>query len=90
MFFLIKNMIPFRIGTKGEEPRFVLNSNFIIDYDKDEQYVNLALHVCEVYQKKINCNQRINNKRNNRLLIAIYLMLGLPISFLAVSVYFLF
>lgn len=85
--FLFKNILPFRIGTKGEEPKFILVEKFIDKYDDKEQYLNLALHTCEMYQEKINCNQTINSKRNNRLMIAIYMYLGLPTFVLLVLAY---
>lgn len=90
LYFLFKNIYIFKIGTKGEEPRHILTNDFVNGYDGDEQYINLTLHVCEVYQEKINSNSVFNNKRANNLAIAIYLFLGLPISFLLALVRCLF
>lgn len=82
LWFLVRNIMLFKIGTKGEEPKYILTENFVGKYKKEEQYLNLVLHLCEVYQNKINCNHTINTKRNKRLSTAIYLFVGLPISFL--------
>ncbi|MDI6033117.1 hypothetical protein QLS91_08535 [Flavobacterium sp. LB2P84] len=82
LWFLVRNIMVFKIGTKGEEPKYILTENFVGKQKKNEQYLNLVLHVCEIYQNKINCNHTVNAKRNNRLVIAIYLFIGLPISFL--------
>lgn len=82
LWFLIRNMMSFKLGTKGEEPKYILIKDFVGKHKKNEQYLNLVLHVCETYQNKINCNHIINVKRNKRLTIAIYLIIGLPTSFL--------
>jgi hypothetical protein len=82
LVYLVKNLFLYKIGTKGEEPRFILNTRFVDDYPDNEQYLNLALQVCETYQNKITSNITINNRRNRRLSWAIYIMLSLPLSFL--------
>lgn len=90
LYYLFSNIFLFKIGTKGEEPKHILKNEFIENHEGDEQYLNLTLQICEVYQEKINSNSRINIKRANNLSKAIYLFIGLPISFLLALVYFLF
>lgn len=90
LYFLFSNIFLFKIGTKGEEPQHILLNDFIENHEGDEQYLNLTLQICETYQEKINSNNKINVKRADNLTNAIYLFLGLPISFLLALVYFLF
>lgn len=90
LYYLYSNIFLFKIGTKGEEPKHILKDDFIENFEGDEQYLNLTLQICEVYQEKINSNNKINVKRTNNLTKAIYLFLGLPISFLLALGYFLF
>ena len=90
LFYLYKNNFIYKIGTKGEEPQHILKKEFIESYEDDEQYLNLALHICETYQEKINSNNIVNGKRAKNLIIAIYLFLGLPSSLLLALVQFLF
>ena len=90
LYFLFSNIFMFKIGTKGEEPQHVLLNEFIENFEGDEQYLNLTLQICETYQEKIKSNNKINFKRAKNLTNAIYLFLGLPISFLLALVYFLF
>lgn len=87
LIYLIKNIFCYRVGTKGEEPAFILINNFIENYDKEEQFLNLAFHMCETYQNKITLNTIINSKRNKRLSIAIYILVSLPIAFLLAAIY---
>lgn len=82
LVYLIKNLFLYKIGTKGEEPKFILKSSFVDDYPDNEQYLNLALQVCENYQNKITSNTTVNNKRNRRLSLSIYIMLAMPLSFM--------
>ena len=56
VYFLFKNIIQFKIGTKGEEPQFILLKKYIKDYNKEEQFLNLSLQICETYQNKIKSN----------------------------------
>lgn len=90
LYYLYSNIFLFKIGTKGEEPKHILIDDFIENFERDEQYLNLTLQICETYQEKINSNNKINVKRADNLTNAIYLFLGLPISFLLALVYFLF
>ncbi len=87
LFYLFKNLFSFKIGTKGEEPKLILNQNFVEGYDDDEQYLNLVLQICESYQMKIENNHKVNKIRNKNFMIAIYLLLGIPISFLLAFVF---
>lgn len=87
LIYLIKNIFCYRVGTKGEEPAFIIKDNFIDNYDKEEQFLNLVFHMCETYQNKITLNTIINSKRNKRLSIAIYILVSLPTAFFLAAVY---
>lgn len=81
---LAYNALPFKVGTKGEEPKCIVRSSFIdAEYDNHEQFVNLVLQICETYQFKLDENLEVNTKRQSRLSIASYLMMSLPLSFLS-------
>lgn len=85
------NLKFFTLGTKGEEPKFILKQPFI-EYEEKEQYLNLVLHMCETYQKKIDINLDCNTVRRKRLNFAIYSLLTILISYflLSVLVYLIF
>lgn len=87
LWFLFINFISVKIGTKGEEPKIILMNKFIDEYNDSEQYLNLAIHICEVYQEKINNNHPNNLKRDKRLRKVIYLYVFLSIFSLLVLVY---
>lgn len=79
--FLLRNLFVYKIGTIGEEPRFIMKSEFLKNYDKIEQYLNLAFHMCEIYQLKISENEKLNLTRTKKLTISIYIAISVPIAF---------
>ncbi|MFC2088077.1 hypothetical protein ACFLSX_00615 [Calditrichota bacterium] len=87
----IKNLFSYEIGTKGEEPKVILNSTFVNDgINSKESYKAISLQVCEAYQAKIDSNHLVNNDRSVNLQKGIYAMIILPLSFIISSLFLWF
>lgn len=79
LFWLAKNLFPYKIGTIGEEPIVILKSKYIDnDFNEHEQYVNLKLQICEAYQEKITKNKITNLIRQIRVEKVIWALIILP------------
>ncbi len=89
LYFLVKNLMFNKLGAKGEEPKYIMTEEFRLNHDDDEHFLNLAFHIAEIYQMKIDNNTKINTKRQRRLEISIYLLISIPISFLLAWAYLL-
>ncbi len=87
LYFLVKNLMFNKLGTKGEEPKFIMTEEFRLNNNNDEHFLNLAFHIAEIYQMKIDNNTKINALRQRRLEISIYILLCIPSSFLLAWAY---
>lgn len=80
-FFITKNLFPSELCVAGAEPKMILKTELIDnDLEKDEQYINMIITLCENYQNSISRNRITNNKRNKNNVLAIKILLFLPIS----------
>ena len=91
IFFAYLNFRYYSVAIPGELPKDIVRSKFVDGLEPDWQYLSLVINSCESIQKRIDCNNKENNKRisrNNKSLLCLALLLITPfLSLLCLWVY---
>lgn len=80
LVLLVLNLFPAPYGTIGEEPKHIMHSGFVDNFEKEgykenAQTLNLICSICECYQNKITDNGVTNARRVARTKWAIILII---------------
>jgi hypothetical protein len=76
-----KNFMQYKIAVPGDFPHEIMRPGFIDEsYIGDEQYVNMALSICNSIENRININEKINSKRTRNSRKSLLWLCILPVS----------
>lgn len=70
-----------KLGVRGSSPSITINESILLkDFSDKEKYINTILVECIKYQKRIDNNNILNDLRNKRLKVSLFLFFLLPVS----------
>ena len=78
LIFCFKNLRKYTICVPGEEPKNIVTSKMLDTFKNNNQYLNMAVCICENIQVRIDENRTLNNRRSKNNTIALYALITIP------------